>query len=357
MATQERVEVLRGHPGDTEVVVMRFALASTSDLNISDNAHYLLASQSEEEGGNNGFIILWELDQNGKQLSPKANTLAATANEQTDKLRFPGELGSFGSPIFSPDNQTMVYLTPNERGVGPFQCSEYDPVINLWDIESRSLRHQLSGHTDAVMWIGISPDSLLAASISWDSTARIWNTSSGNLLHTLGPFDGQLWCGAVSPDSRYLAINEGSSENTIVVYEIATEQMVAYINNPTWVCSMAWSPDGTSLAGGLDIGALYLWDPYTGMEQRRWRLGLDSYMMQSYETIGGIQFIEGGQKLIFRILEGTVEVYDFKTNLKQQFTRREEDKISKCPISEMVCSGGSTLVVPDADGVLRFWSL
>lgn len=80
--------------------------------------------------------------------------------------------------------------------------------------------------------------------------------------------------------------------------------------------------------------------------------------MYSFAVIQGVQFADGGQKLMFQINEGTVEVYDFESNLKQQFTRRAGDKIEKCPGSKMVCSGDSRLlVVPDVDGVLRLWDL
>lgn len=57
--------------------------------------------------------------------------------------------------------------------------NKYAPFAKIWDIQSRSIRHQLDGHTDAIMWIGISLDSLSTALISWDGTARIRSTYSG----------------------------------------------------------------------------------------------------------------------------------------------------------------------------------
>lgn len=121
---------------------------------------------------------------------------------------------------------------------------------------------------------------------------------------------------------------------------------------------MAWKPDGSLLAGGRKDGSLFLWDPRTGVRKGMWCLGLEGYMMQSFATIGGVQFIDGGRKLLFRILEGTVEMYDFESNLKQQFTRGPEDTVTSCPRGETVCSADSKiLVVPDADGALRLWNL
>lgn len=68
--------------------------------------------------------------------------------------------------------------------------------------------------------------------------------------------------------------------------------------------------------------------------------------------------MDGGRKLISQTNEGTVEVYYFERNLKQQLTRRAEDRIEKYSASEMVCSGNSSLlVIPDVDGVIRLWDL
>jgi hypothetical protein len=68
--------------------------------------------------------------------------------------------------------------------------------------------------------------------------------------------------------------------------------------------------------------------------------------------------MDEGRKLVFRIREGTVEIYDFESNLKQQFTWRSEDNIQQCIWGYMACSGdGKLMVVPEADGFLRIWNL
>jgi WD40 repeat protein len=112
------------------------------------------------------------------------------------------------------------------------------------------------------------------------------------------------------------------------------------------------------IACGAGDGMLCIWDPYTGEERMQWRLAFEDGLMRHFASTRRVQFVDGGRKLMFQINEGTVEVYDFETNLKQQFTRRPEDKIEKCPVSNMVCSADSRLlVVPDVDGFLRFWDL
>jgi WD40 repeat protein len=209
------------------------------------------------------------------------------------------------------------------------------------------------------MWAAVSPDNLQVASISWDGTARIWDASSGACLHVLGPFGGQLWCGAFSPDAKYLAISQGNPKTYVHVYETGTGHPVSRFEGFRRAAhSLAWSPDGTMIACGADRGELCIWDPYTGKERMRWRLAFDNPLMSRFAMVRKVQFVDGGRKLIFQISEGTVELYDFESNLKKQFTRRAEDKVDTFPRSEMVCSGDSRLlVVLDVDGVLRLWDL
>ncbi|KAJ5683343.1 hypothetical protein N7462_006508 [Penicillium macrosclerotiorum] len=60
----------------------------------------------------------------------------------------------------------MVYIVQNTIVQDYSHECRYQPSVNLWDLNTKSLRHQLPGHTDAVMWIGINPNSSLVASIA-----------------------------------------------------------------------------------------------------------------------------------------------------------------------------------------------
>lgn len=103
-----------------------------------------------------------------------------------------------------------------------------------------------------------------------DSTARIWDTYSGECLHIIGSLGDQIWCGVPG------LMSQGHPES-VHVYDITKEQMVSYVEIPTWMRSMARRPDGTLLAGGLENGSLFLWNPYTGVKKGLWCLGLKDY--------------------------------------------------------------------------------
>ncbi|PWY81303.1 WD40 repeat-like protein [Aspergillus eucalypticola CBS 122712] len=408
--TQERVDVLRGHTGALEQVEFAPKIINTVG---SEGTRYVLVSTGEDieesagegyrhEGSDFAVIVLWELDERGglrqkedrpvdvdtltsrtlqplisdlvsnyswkrdekameaiEQAMKKALRNAVSLHEQESKLRLQGELASFGRSTFSPDGKTMIYLSQNETTQHELRDPALLPCVNLWDMQSRSLRHRLLGHTDSIMWAGMSPDNTLVASIAWDGTARVWNANSGDCVHVFGFGDCQLWSGAFSPDSKYLAVSQGSPRTHIHVYDFQTGQSVSRFDGfRHWARTLAWSPDGTVIAAGGDSGTVRLWDPLTGEEQMQWRLAFEDPVMRSFAGIQSVQFVDGGRKLVFRTGEGTVETYDFQSNLKQQFTRGAGYKIDTSPEGRMaVSSDAQLLVVPDADGVLRLWNL
>ncbi|KAB8217260.1 hypothetical protein BDV33DRAFT_177447 [Aspergillus novoparasiticus] len=337
VATQAPLEVLTD---EKRVETVQFA-PGVVDSRDGKHARYLLASQGGID--ETPQVILWELDEQGKLV---------TTTEP--RLSFEGELGSF-----SPDGKTLVFFSQNETTQEESREAAALPCINLWNIETQSFRHHLLGHTDQIMWAAMSPDNKLVASASWDGTARVWDAWSGSCLHVLGPLGGQLWSGAFSPDQKLLAFSQGDPRTYIHVYNIATGQPVSRFDRLHMATrSLSWRLDGTMLACGADDGTVCIWDPYTGEERMRWFLAFDDFLMRRFANTRAVQFVDGGRKLVFQIREGTVEVYDFESNLKQQFTRGVEDKIDTCPVSEMVCSWDSKfVVVPDMDGFLRIWDL
>ena len=234
------------------------------------------------------------------------------------------------------------------------------PCIEVRNVETKELVHQLIGHTDAVMWIGASPDSKKLATVSWDGTVRIWSIRTGFCLHALGSFGGQMWAGAWSPNSKYLAFSQGSPETIIHVYDVEIAQNISkYTGISHWARSIAWSCDGKYLASGSQYPTVVVYDPMTGEEKTKWEHKFDGEnqrMMKGFLSTECVQFV--GSKLIFKTTEGTIEVYDFEANTKSQFTRSPVDKVNLMVHGALrVSHNGKFLVSKDADNSLRFWKL
>ena len=72
-----------------------------------------------------------------------------------------------------------------------------------------------------------------------------------------------VWSVAYSPDGGTLA--SGSTDETIRLWDIATGEVLATLSGHTdWVCGVTYSPNGRTLASGGGDNKVRLWDVSTG---------------------------------------------------------------------------------------------
>ncbi|RAK95544.1 WD40 repeat-like protein [Aspergillus ibericus CBS 121593] len=392
VATQERVEVLKRHT--KEVRAVRFApkVMNRQDVGyvlVSEGEGVEGAEESEESkdsddsgSGDSKTLFQWELGSTGRLVlrekpvdidalttkalqlleseltgehgwNPAEKAMAIIHDDvklalrdavhlhERDQFSINGRLAPFGSPTFSADGQTLIYLDQEAS------------CVNLYHLESQSLRHQLRGHTDAITWAGMSPDNTRVASIVVDGTAQIWDASSGACLHVLGAVGGKLWCGAFSPDGKYLAVSQEKPELCVHVYHMETGKPITTCTElQTSINSLIWSPNGKLLAGEGPTSWLALWDPFTGVDR------MPACLRSLYPDVKRMRFAQGGRKLLVQSREGTVVGHDLEIDLKLQLRRARGRIIETGLCSDMVGLGDSRLlVVLDRDGFLRLWDL
>ena len=150
--------------------------------------------------------------------------------------------------------------------------------MKIWRAASGELARTLTGHTQAVVSVDISPDSKLVASGGDDAAVRIWRIEDGALVRTLTGGSGHVYAVAFSPDGKLLASGSREKGNlgtlwkqifghalladgrTIRLWHVGDGRLAAtLVGHPGDVHGLAFSPDGTSLASSGESPAIRIW--------------------------------------------------------------------------------------------------
>jgi WD40 repeat protein/serine/threonine protein kinase len=155
--------------------------------------------------------------------------------------------------------------------------------VRLWDAAGGDVLPILDGKISNVWSIAFSPKGLMLAtgnnvgdqsSNLWDpdntytdaggdGAVRLWDLSSGELLHTLwGDGRSSIRSVAFSPDGTIVV---AGSEGAIKLWDVASgSSLSALEGHTTFVNRVIFSPDGTILASGDGYGGIRIWDTLSG---------------------------------------------------------------------------------------------
>jgi len=166
--------------------------------------------------------------------------LRRTLSGHTDEIR---------AVAISPDGKTLV-------------SGSYDKSIKLWALRLGKPLHNLTRHSHRVTCVAISPNGQILASGSFDKTIKLWSLSTGKLLNTLVSRADRVRDIGFSPNGQIL-ISSGDWE--IKLWAVRTGKLLRILaGNSDSARHIAFNPDGHSCAVGSLNGTLELWNPHNG---------------------------------------------------------------------------------------------
>ncbi|WP_084337149.1 WD40 repeat domain-containing serine/threonine protein kinase [Actinomadura oligospora] len=199
---------------------------------------------------------------------------------------------------FSPEGDTLA--------IGTYSSDKGPHKIVLWNVAQNYVEGTFdNGGTTGVSHVVYSPDGTQLATADltrvrlWDLTAG----SSGRLLGTVGDEDGVVADIKFSPDGTQLAVNTTSSG--IRLWNVKTRTLTSAVNGGGEDDSnqMAFSPDGTLLAGrdAGDHNVVDLWDTKTGNLVRR--------LKGHTKEVRAVAYAPDGSSVAAASTDGTVRVW------------------------------------------------
>ncbi|KAG6836074.1 hypothetical protein H0H93_011655 [Arthromyces matolae] len=143
-----------------------------------------------------------------------------------------------------------------------FASASEDFSIRLWDLHTRTLVASDKSHTRPVRCIAFSPDGKQIASGSDDRKVRLWNWENSGISEALLPDHRRpVTSVAYSPDNRFIV--SSSEDSTVQIWNAQTRCMVGEPIAIIRPFCLQFSPRGNYIAaiGGENAAGIYLFKP------------------------------------------------------------------------------------------------
>jgi WD40 repeat protein len=288
-------------------------------------------------GSENNDVTLWELEtgrlmrtfpgHTGRIIAlaftPDGKHVLSGAEDRTVR-KWDLEIGKLEYGHLLPNNTISINFSRNGKyvlsGTEYSYQREYQPgVVNLWKISAGELKLMRTfeghGHTEPVESVVISPDGKYALSGAMDQTAKLWEVSTGEVVHTF-ECSSHVYSVAFSPDGKYAV--GGSGDGSIVLWDIPKRKKKRILEgHDGFVRSVAFSPDGKFVLSGGRDAIVRLWDIKKGKLLKAFE-GHDAPVLSVAFSPDGKSILSGGR-------DGTMRWWDVSTGELLQ-TFEESDR-------------------------------
>jgi WD40 repeat protein len=189
------------------------------------------------------------------------------------------------------------------------------PELFVWSVADGTVRLRLTGHTQRITGLAVSPDGSRFATSSHDRTVRIWDARTGEEVRKFAEHGGPVACVAWSPDGRWLLSSSGQvraedpANSELLLWDSETGAVRHRLRGHyERVTTAAFAPDGSRAFTSGHDGNLNVWDVETGREVLVLRAsGVVRPELRASFTVA----VSGdGHRVAIGHLDGAVRVYD-----------------------------------------------
>jgi WD40 repeat protein len=230
---------------------------------------------------------------------------------------------------FSPDGATLL-------------TSMFDGTARLWPLSDQGIKKSFESESSVYTGgVAFSPDGqLLAVGSRHTGEIELRQVSDGSLLQTLF-LDASAFVRSVdfSSDGNYLAV---ATVDRIRLFQLPDGKLLQTFSRGP---SIAFSPDGTLLAGGSTDKAIMVWMVPGGKTLFTTEDGPDE--------VRAVAFSPDGRLLTAGYFDGTIEVFSALDGLSLKRWKGHSRIVSDLVFTP----DGQQLISSSLDGTVRVWGL
>ncbi len=194
------------------------------------------------------YSLAWRPDGKAIAIGGYQNVRLMDAEGQTETGRLPGHADAVRALAWSKDGAILAAAggVPGRKG-----------EVKIWTADG-TLQATVSGHSDCIYGLAISPDGKTIATSSYDKLIKLWDASTGKEIRTLKDHIDAIYSLDFSPDGKRLV--SGAADRSIKVWNPETGERLFTMSEPTdGVNSVAISPDGKWIAAAGQDKTIRVW--------------------------------------------------------------------------------------------------
>lgn len=282
-----------------------------------------------------------------KIVDPKIDTKTdtKTADKADPVVKLPREkIDDDKKPVVPEVKPMPKPINPGPAGPSPLdrldpekiEAGDRVPTMPELVAVARGAKGELFG-------IGISPDSKWLGAVESGGQLTVWDVSGAEPgpAIALGPRGGQMSSVAFSPDSKQVASCDGAK---VRIFDLSPPALKHEINlQAASYAGVAFSPDGKTLAVGDNRG-VHLIDVATQVV---------THVAGHKATVTAVSFSQDGSRMLTASNDGTLRVWNMKTNPPTQTHLCKGGSVMHGVIS----SDGKSAAAGERSGTVTVWDI
>ncbi len=291
-------------------------------------------------------IILWDTA-SGEQLLEISGVTDLVSNIafSPDGEILAGGSGDLGTAIWNiktgekithfPEEAPITHVAFSEDGL-TLATSAKNGRVSLWDMETYTRKVSFFGQSTGFNFLALSLDGKWVAVGNDPQSSSLWNVSpnSGREVLSISAHKGKVYEAVYNPAGTKIATT--GEDGTLRVWDATTGELLhSLLAQRDWEHLPAFSPNGQILAGINPEGDITLWDVESG--------GEIATMTNDGPALSVVTFSSDGSRLAAGGLGGKAYIWDLTTNQKLATINNDEGLI----INDLIFS-------PEGDYIFSF---